>query len=1092
MAEFEALMSNLQPAAPDSPATPESGASPDGGSTILQHLKAVHELQSTLAVEQREENVLQAGTTAVIELVGLDCGVALVDPSGGHEALRFGLHRGRRMAQHEIEVLARTLDKEILEVRSGKTTRVVLATEAGSGPEVRGEPPGAIQSRDIGSVLVLGLGGVGRRDGVMILARRNASCFGVAELALAELLALQVSAQYERVRRKGEANRLQEEARSVNRILQERNKELEALQAISDSGGASIDANARLLAVLQTAIQVTEHAGGVLYLIDTDDSGVDTLRPVHAIGESAFMDEIKKQALRRGEGSAGRVWESGDSIVENGVGHDPQSAESRMLRRAGYHRMIWQPLRGRGRVTGVLLLLDHEEADYSSATTHLVNLVAANVATTIHDVRLLDDVMGHNLELENRHGRLQSEFVKCGEQLEGIRGVIAAADGSGYGDCRLEGFLPGAVAMLHRQAGALFRIDAETGRLRLRFQHGFPPETHRELEQDPGMLLECCERNEPTTLNLAGPEGDRPAWISHAPYRSVTLVPFGAHGKATGLLAFAGHEDASVDEERPEVLSAMAALAGLISSGNAAPAVAGATMPEPPTAPQAENQPGFHDRLVQTQKMESIGTLAGGIAHHFNNILACILGYASHIKSMVPADGEIYAKATIIEGQTERAAELTNQLRAFARAGTGTRAPVDLNDVLQETVSFLSKSIDPAIKLEVDCAPDLPATEADAERLRQVFLNVAINARDAMPDGGQINFETRLVHHDEPASETMPDLRPGDYLVVKISDTGPGMAPEVVERACEPFFTSRPVGEGAGLGLSVAYGVVKSHGGHLAISSAPGIGTAVTIYLPSSGRQLRSKMARHKSGGETASPAQSPPEDETGGSPAVTSEAEDVAASAAARAAVASDDREAVAPDVMPVAPSTASESVESTGPAAEKSWEPVESTGPATEKSWEPVERTGPAAKVSSEPVEPTGSAAEESSEPGASGTGPFLMVVDDESSLRAMAADLLGDAGYRVETARDGVQALDLYRQHWGEIDLVILDMVMPRLGGLETFRRIRGMNREARVLIYSGYDRNEQARQAVQEGAVGMLAKPFAKSDLLEWVRKSLAPN
>ncbi len=120
----------------------------------------------------------------------------------------------------------------------------------------------------------------------------------------------------------------------------------------------------------------------------------------------------------------------------------------------------------------------------------------------------------------------------------------------------------------------------------------------------------------------------------------------------------------------------------------------------------------------------------------------------------------------------------------------------------------------------------------------------------------------------------------------------------------------------------------------------------------------------------------------------------------------------------------------------------------------------------------------------------GIRILVVDDEEPLRRMATAMLEDAGYEVNTARDGVEALELYRQHWGDVHLVLLDMVMPRLGGLETFRRIRGMDRKARILLYSGYDRNEQAQEAIREGALGLLAKPFGKSELLQWIRKTLA--
>jgi CheY-like chemotaxis protein len=429
------------------------------------------------------------------------------------------------------------------------------------------------------------------------------------------------------------------------------------------------------------------------------------------------------------------------------------------------------------------------------------------------------------------------------------------------------------------------------------------------------------------------------------------------------------------------------------------------------------------------------------------------MGYASHIKSLMPESHPVYAKATIIEQQSEKAAELTNQLRGFARGGKGRREPVDLNALVRDTVSFLSKSLDPCIHLDVSCAPDLPAVEADPGLIRQVLLNIAINARDAMPGGGRINFETRLDRLNEKTVRSIPDLGPGNYVVVELSDTGPGMPSSVVERACEPFFTTKP--SGSGLGLSVAYGIVRNHGGHLALSSAPGVGAAVSIYLPSIDRPV--PVAPEAPAGEAdASAPQEPPS--------------------------AQDALDAIDPGTVQ---SEASETAWEWSAAAEPKKQPAD---PGGEEEREIADvKSDPGGEEEREIANVTFGPADGDRAPR---PGIRILVVDDEELLRRMATEMLEDAGYEVNTARDGVEALQLYRQHWGDVHLVLLDMVMPRLGGLETFRRIRGMDRKARILLYSGYDRNEQAQEAIREGALGLLAKPFGKSELLQWIRKTLA--
>ena len=326
----------------------QTAAPAENRSTVLDHLRAIHELQSTLAIEQREEEVLRAGTLAVIELLGLECGVALIDPTPGRDAIRFGQREGRGMAQHEIEVLARSLDQDILEIRSGKVRRVVLAVEpAPVENESAGEPPGAVQARDLASVLILGIAGAGRRNGVMILGRRSPAAFTSEELALAELLVLQLSAHFERVHGRSEATRVQEEAGAVTSILKERVRELEALIAIQSTVGLTFDSDRHMDSILTKAAEVTGHSGALLYLVEKDGQGEEGLRCLRGIGDTTCIDRARLMFWRRGESPVGSVWDTGESIVKSDLDSDPSVNDSQTLRRAGYHRTMWLVLRAR-------------------------------------------------------------------------------------------------------------------------------------------------------------------------------------------------------------------------------------------------------------------------------------------------------------------------------------------------------------------------------------------------------------------------------------------------------------------------------------------------------------------------------------------------------------------------------------------------------------------------------------------------------------------------------------------------------------------------------------------------------------------------
>jgi PAS domain S-box-containing protein len=381
----------------------------------------------------------------------------------------------------------------------------------------------------------------------------------------------------------------------------------------------------------------------------------------------------------------------------------------------------------------------------------------------------------------------------------------------------------------------------------------------------------------------------------------------------------------------------------------------------------------LEEQLRQAQKMEAIGTLAGGVAHDFNNLLGAILGYASLLERDLPTDSPLRISVDTIIHAAQRGAELTGQLLAFARGGRYEVRPTNLNDLVREAVQLLSRTVDKSIAIEPRLADDLAAVEGDVGQLHQMLLNLCINACDAMPAGGRLTIETENVTLSDADAQTMLDLNPGLYVWLRVTDTGIGMDPETMQRIFEPFFTTKKEISGkphSGLGLAMVYGIVRSHGGTIRVHSALGQGTTFEVYLPAIGQ-----------------------------------------------------------PATPPMAPA-------------------VESGG----------------------------------------GTETVL-VVDDEVYILNLLKQVLESVGYTVLLAEDGLQALEVYQQRRGEIDLVVLDMGMPRLSGRETFRRLREFDSQAAVLISSGYAEDDQAREMLNAGARGFLAKPYNIDELLSRVREVL---
>ncbi|HEX7945939.1 MAG TPA: ATP-binding protein, partial [Phenylobacterium sp.] len=242
----------------------------------------------------------------------------------------------------------------------------------------------------------------------------------------------------------------------------------------------------------------------------------------------------------------------------------------------------------------------------------------------------------------------------------------------------------------------------------------------------------------------------------------------------------------------------------------------------------------LEDQLRQSQKMEAVGQLTGGLAHDFNNMLTGIMGGLDLAKRRI-AQGRVEEAASFMDTATtaaERAAALTHRLLAFSRRQTLDPRAVDINTLVASVEDLLVRTLGEQVALALALGPDLWATRTDPNQLESAILNLAINARDAMPNGGQLTVETANITLDI-AQHAGPDrIDPGDYVLVSVSDTGAGMPPEVLAKVFEPFFTTKPIGQGTGLGLSMVYGFVHQSGGHVGIYSQPGIGTTVKLYLP--------------------------------------------------------------------------------------------------------------------------------------------------------------------------------------------------------------------------------------------------------------------
>ncbi len=391
------------------------------------------------------------------------------------------------------------------------------------------------------------------------------------------------------------------------------------------------------------------------------------------------------------------------------------------------------------------------------------------------------------------------------------------------------------------------------------------------------------------------------------------------------------------------------------------------------------HQRAMEAQMLHAQKMEAVGTLAGGVAHDFNNLLQAVLGHAEILLEARPDDPALVRGLEGIRRAALRGRSLTEQLLAFSRrapegAEAGDRKPLDLNRSIRSVFELLGRTLPRMIRMELDLEEPLWKVRADPVQVEQVIMNLALNAKDAMPEGGVLTVRTRNLWLGAQSGPSIPaDLPPGRYVRASLSDTGHGMPAHVLEHVFEPFFTTKEVGQGTGLGLSSVYGIVKGHGGAVVCDSAPGQGTVFHVFLPA----------------------------------------------------------------------------------AAEEEPPAEAATGPGD--------------------TEPRG--------------GGTVLVVDDDESVREVCQEVLGRAGYVVITAPDGETALEVYREQGDGIDVVVLDVNMPGMGGARCLEELLRQDPDARVVVATGYLDTGSPEDPCGKGACEVLRKPYRVIDLVRAVHRAL---
>ena len=508
-----------------------------------------------------------------------------------------------------------------------------------------------------------------------------------------------------------------------------------------------------------------------------------------------------------------------------------------------------------------------------------------------------------------------------------------------------------------------------------------------------------------------------------------------------------------------------------------------------------EERARLRAQLQHAQKLESVGRLAGGVAHDFNNLLTVINGYSDLLLAQLTSTDPMYDSVVEIRKAGKRAAALAGQLLGISRRQIVLSTVLDLNEVIVEFARMLARIIGEDIRLETDLCPTLGRAAADAGQLQQVLMNLAVNARDAMPSGGTLLIRTGNVELGEDYTQQHADVRPGAYVLMEVSDTGIGMSEDVRAHLFEPFFTTKKPGEGTGLGLATVYSIVKQTGGSIWTYSEPGKGTTFKIYLPRAGEEATPKTGTPRlsaatlRGTETILVVEDQESLRRIAKLVLTKYGYQVleAGNAAEALVLAECHAHAIHLAVIDVVLSGMQ------GPELAdrlKVLRPrIEIIFTSGYSEYTMIQRgiLNRDAPFLSKPFSPEALVAKVRE---VLGPPPPLtiLVVDDEAAIRGLARKVLTGAGYSVLEAPDGKRALQQIRN--SKVDLVLTDLVMPEVEGLEMIRNIRHDWPETKIIAMSGAFGGQFLQAAELLGAQAILAKPIRPDDLLAAIRRVFA--
>lgn len=376
-------------------------------------------------------------------------------------------------------------------------------------------------------------------------------------------------------------------------------------------------------------------------------------------------------------------------------------------------------------------------------------------------------------------------------------------------------------------------------------------------------------------------------------------------------------------------------------------------------------------QLLQAQKLEAIGRLAAGIAHDFNNVLTVILGSSNLLLEQTDLNAAHRTKIKMIHQAADRAAALTRQLLQFSRQQIVQPRIIDLNSLVTETCEMMSKLVGESIAIKLNLDSKISNIKVDPGQVQQVIINLVVNARDAMPNGGTIQLETQNIVLDEQYCTSHKEVPPGHYVKLVVTDTGCGMDADTQSRVFEPFFTTKGLGKGTGLGLATVFGIVKQAGGHISIYSELGKGTSFKIHFPAS----------------------------------------------------------------------------------AEEESAPHPSEARSTQYGAETI------------------------------------LLVEDEEEIRGLLAEILTSKGYTVLSAKNGSDAMKVYRKARGKIQLLLTDVIMPDMTGRDLSKELLRIQPDLKLIYMSGYTSNVIANHGILDPGVVLLEKPISASALLDIVHEIL---